>query len=128
MYAADPLADAASVKPADLAARTWIRPHHGSAARLVDHVLARARLRPPVLRAGHGDEPVEAQAFVAAGRGVAVAHRLNVIIDPERIAAVPLEHAPVRHVQAAIMREQRAPAALAVVDALREVGRRRSAA
>jgi DNA-binding transcriptional LysR family regulator len=121
-----PLARAASVAPADLADQTWIRAHHGSAARLVDHVLQRARLQPPILNAGHGDEPVEAQAFIAAGRGVTVAHRLNVLINPEEIAAVPLKRAPVRRIQAAIMRGQRAPAALAVVDALREVGRRRA--
>ena len=78
-----------------------------------------------MLLAGHGDEPVEAQAFIAAGRGVTVAHALNVIISPEQIAAVPLAGgAPVRHVQAAIMREQRAPPR-ALLDALREGGRRR---
>ena len=69
---------ASSVAPADLAGDTWIRAHRGSSADLVDHVLAHARLTPPILHAGHGDEPIEAQAFVAAGRGVTVAHRLNV--------------------------------------------------
>jgi DNA-binding transcriptional LysR family regulator len=121
--AAHALARKPSLAPADLARETWIRAHHGSAARLVDHVLRRARIQPPTLHAGHGDEPIEAQAFVAAGRGVAVAHRLNVILNPEQITAIPLRGAPARHIQAAIMREQRAPAALAVLDALREVGR-----
>src|SRR5918997_2862428 len=125
--AAHPLAGAASVTPSDLAGETWIRAHRGSAARLVDHVLAGAGLHPQILHAGHGDEPVEAQAFVAAGHGVMVAHRLNVLVDPERIAVLPLEGAPVRHVQAAIMRGQRAPATRAVVDALVEVGRSRAA-
>jgi hypothetical protein len=78
-----------------------------------------------VLLTGQGDEPVEAQAFVAAGRGVTVAHALNVLIAPDRVVAVPLAAAPVRHVQAAIMREQRAPLARAALDALVEVGRRR---
>jgi DNA-binding transcriptional LysR family regulator len=119
-------AQAPSLAPSDLAAETWIRAHHGSAARLVDHVLTRSRLQPAILNAGHGDEPIEAQAFVAAGRGVAIAHRLNVILNPEKITALPLRSAPVRRIQAAIMREQRAPAALAVLDALREVGRHRS--
>jgi DNA-binding transcriptional LysR family regulator len=123
-----PLAGAASLKPAELAGETWICAHHGSAARLLDRVLEGAAIRPPILYAGHGDEPVEAQAFVAAGRGVMVAHRLNVLVEPERIAVVPLEDAPVRHVQAAIMRGQRAPAARAVIDALVEVGRRRGGA
>jgi DNA-binding transcriptional LysR family regulator len=122
--AGHPLAPAASLTPADLAGDTWIRPHHGSAADLVDYVLARAQLQPPILRAGHGDEPIEAQAFVAAGNGIAVAHRLNVVLDPAQIAAVPLRDAPVRHIQAAIMREHRAPAALAALEALHEIGRR----
>jgi DNA-binding transcriptional LysR family regulator len=125
--AAHPLAGAARVTPADLADETWIRAHRGSAARLLDHVLGGAGLRPQTLHAGHGDEPVEAQAFVAAGHGVMVAHRLNVLVEPERIAVVALEGAPVRHVQAAIMAGQRAPATRAVVDGLVEVGRDRAA-
>jgi DNA-binding transcriptional LysR family regulator len=125
--AGHPLAGTESVRPTDLSGETWIRAHRGSAARLVDHVLEGAALRPRILHAGHGDEPVEAQAFVAAGHGVMLAHRLNVLVDPERIAVIPLEEAPVRHVQAAIMRGQRAPAARAVVDALLEVGARRAA-
>jgi DNA-binding transcriptional LysR family regulator len=124
--AAHPVAGAGSATPADLAGETWIRAHRGSAGRLLDRVLDDAGLRPEILHAGHGDEPVEAQAFVAAGHGVMVAHRLNVLIDPDQIAVVALEDAPVRHVQAAIMRGQRAPAARAVVDVLVEVGRRRA--
>jgi DNA-binding transcriptional LysR family regulator len=117
------LAGARSVRVRDLAGETWIRAHQGSAARLVDHVLERAGVRPRIVLAGHGDEPVEAQAFIAAGRGVTVAHELNVLVDQHRVAAVPLAGAaPVRHVQAAIMRDQRAPLARAMVDALREVG------
>jgi DNA-binding transcriptional LysR family regulator len=125
--AAHPLAGAKSVTPAELADETWIRAHRGSAARLLDRVLGDAGLRPEILHAGHGDEPVEAQAFVAAGHGVMVAHRLNVLIDPGQIAVVALEGAPVRRVQAAIMRGQRAPAARAVIDALLEIGRGRAA-
>jgi DNA-binding transcriptional LysR family regulator len=125
--AAHPLARMKSVAPAELAGETWIRAHRGSAARLVDHVLEGIGPRPAILHAGHGDEPVEAQAFVAAGHGVMVAHGLNVLVDPERIAVIPLEEAPVRHVQAAIMRGQRAPPARAVIDALLEVGARRAA-
>jgi DNA-binding transcriptional LysR family regulator len=125
--AAHPLAGAAAVEAADLAGDPWIQAHAGSAARLVDHVLAAAGgLGPPRLRAGHGDEPVEAQAFVAAGRGVTVAHRLNIVLDPARVAVVALRGGPVRHVQAAVMRGQGAPATLAALDALREVGRRRA--
>jgi DNA-binding transcriptional LysR family regulator len=119
-------ARAASVRARDLRGDTWIRAHEGSAARLVDHVLAAARIAPEILLAGHGDEPVEAQAFVAAGRGVTVAHALNVIIDPARIAVVPLAGGrPVRHVQAAIARGQRSPLPLTLLDALREAGARR---
>jgi len=120
------LAGRCGVSVAELADETWIRAHDGSAARLVDHLLGAAGIRPATMAAGHGDEPVEAQAFVAAGRGVTVAHRLNVLLDPARIAAVPLEDGtPVRHVQAAMGRGQEAPAARAVVDALLEIGRRR---
>jgi DNA-binding transcriptional LysR family regulator len=124
--AGHPRAHARSIRPADLAGDTWVRAHHGSAARLVDHVLAGAGLHPALVHAGHGDEPIEAQAFVAAGRGVTVAHRLNVILDPEQITPVALRNSPVRRVQAAIMRDQRAPAPRAVIDALREVGRSRA--
>jgi DNA-binding transcriptional LysR family regulator len=124
--AAHPLARASSVTPAELAGETWIRAHRGSAARLLDRVLGDAALRPGILHAGHGDEPVEAQAFVAAGHGVMVAHRLNVLVQPDRIAAVGLEGGPVRHIQAAIMRGQRAPAARAVIDALLELGKSRA--
>jgi DNA-binding transcriptional LysR family regulator len=120
------LAGAAAVGAGELAEDTWVRAHHGSAARLIDLVLRTAAIDPPLLLAGHGDEPVEAQAFVAAGRGVTLAHDLNVLISPE-IAVVPLlGEAPGRLVQAAIMREQRAPATRAALDALREVGRRRA--
>jgi DNA-binding transcriptional LysR family regulator len=123
------LAGARAVHLDDLASDTWIRAHHGSAARLVDHVLQRIGLRPAILPAGHGDEPVESQAFVAAGRGVTVAHDLNVLISHEQIAVVPLrDDVPTRQIQAALMRDQRAPAPRAVVDALREVGRRRRVA
>ncbi len=126
--AGHPRAGAPAVRARDLRGDTWIRAREGAAARLVDHVLAAARIEPELLLAGHGDEPVEAQAFVAAGRGVTVAHALNVVVDPERIAVVPLAGGrPVRHVQAAIARGQRAPAPLALLDALREAGARRSA-
>jgi DNA-binding transcriptional LysR family regulator len=125
--AGHPLAGAPELSARDLARETWIRAHHGSAARLADHVARRAGIDPPLLLAGHGDEPVEAQAFVAAGRGIAIAHALNVLIAPEQIAVVPLAGgAPVRHVQAAVMREQRAPLARAALEALSEVGRRRA--
>jgi DNA-binding transcriptional LysR family regulator len=133
--AGHPWAGEPAVAAEDLAGDTWIRPHHGSAARILDHVLQRAGVQPPIVLAGHGDEPVEAQAFIAAGRGVGLAHALNVLISHEPagrapqgspIAVVPLAgDAPVRHVQAAIMRGQRAPVARAVIDCLREAGRRR---
>jgi DNA-binding transcriptional LysR family regulator len=122
-----PLDEAPAVRARDLRGDTWIRAHDGAGARLVDHVLAAARVEPDVLLAGHGDEPVEAQALVAAGRGVTVAHALNVIVAPDRIAVVPLAGGrPVRHVQAAIACGQRAPATLALLDALREAGARRA--
>ena len=107
----------------DLAAETWVRAHDGSAARHVDHVLAQAGLHPPILLAGHGDEPVEAQALVAAGKGITIAHELNVVIS-DRIAVRPLSGgAPVRHIQAAVPAGVLAPAAGATLEALREVAR-----
>ena len=122
--AGHPLAGAATVTIPDLAEETWIRAHHGSAARLVDHALDLAGVTPTVLPAGHGDEPVEAQAFVAAGAGVTLAHRLNVVIHPEHIAVVPVAGVPSRRIQAAVMRGQHAPAPRAVLDILVEIGRR----
>jgi DNA-binding transcriptional LysR family regulator len=113
---------------ADLVDETWVRAHDGSAARLVDHVLERASRQPPIVLAGHGDEPVEAQALVAAGSGIALTHELTVIVDRDRVVARPLDHAPRRTIQAAIMRGQQAPAARALLDALREVGAARAAA
>src|SRR3954468_7188313 len=53
--ASHPLARAGSVTVGALAGEVWIRAHDGSAARLVDHVLDRAGLRPEVMLAGHGD-------------------------------------------------------------------------
>jgi DNA-binding transcriptional LysR family regulator len=108
---------------ADLAGETWIRAHGGSAARLVDHVLAGAGLRPPLLLAGHGDEPVESQVYVVAGDGVVLAYQLNVIINPAEIAVRPLAGSavPVRHVQAAMLRGQRAPGTLALLEVLGEL-------
>jgi DNA-binding transcriptional LysR family regulator len=115
-----------ALRLADLADETWVRAHDGSAARLVDHVLHRAGLAPPIVLAGHGDEPVEAQALVAAGSGIALSHELTVIVDGARVVARALLDGPSRTIQAAIMRGQRAPAALALLDALRKVGRTRA--
>jgi DNA-binding transcriptional LysR family regulator len=123
--AGHPLAGARAVSLADLACDIWIRAHEGSAARLVDHVLAGGGLRPRLRAAGRGDEPVESQVFVAAGQGVTVAHELNIVVNPAQIAVKPIAGgAGARSVQAAIMRDQRAPAARAVLDVLRELGRR----
>ena len=74
----------------DLAADIWVRPHVGSAARCVDLVLARAGIAPPLLHSGHGDEPFEAEALVAAGRGVALTHDLTVVIGRHELAIRPL--------------------------------------
>ena len=117
------LAGAVDIAVNDLADDTWIRAHHGSAARLVDHVLEAGGLHPAIVAAGHGDEPIETQALIAAGQGVTVAHALNVLIDPGRIAVVPLVDARVPHraIQAAIARGHRAPATLAALEALRRL-------
>jgi DNA-binding transcriptional LysR family regulator len=123
--AAHRLAGASAVRLADLAGDTWIRAHSGSAARLVDHVLAGAGLAPRMLAAGRGDEPVEAQLFVAAGQGVTVAHALNIVVNPGQIAVRPIAGgAGARRIQAAIMSDQRSPAARALLEVLRELGAR----
>src|SRR5918992_1239189 len=103
-----------------LAGDTGLRAHGGWGARLPHNVLAGAGLRPPLMLAGHGDEPVETQVHVVAGDGVALAYELNVIINPAGIAIRPLAgDAPVRHVQAAILRDQRAPGSRALLEVLR---------
>lgn len=122
-----PLAARRTLRLRDLVDETWVRAHDGSAARLVDHILERAPHQPPIVLAGHGDEPVEAQALVAAGSGIALTHELTVIVDRDRVIARPLDRAPRRTIQAAIVRGQQAPAARALLDALREVGRARAA-
>jgi DNA-binding transcriptional LysR family regulator len=123
-----PLAGAPVVALRDLAHDTWIRAHHGSAARLVDHVLQAVGVRPPIVLAGHGDEPVETQAFIAAGRGVTVAHELNVLIHPRQIVAVAVvDDVPARRIQAAVVSGQRAPLPLAVLAVLEDVGARHQA-
>ncbi len=124
--AGHPLANAPAVVLRDLARDTWIRAHHGLAARLVDHVLHAADLRPPILLAGHGDEPVETQAFIAAGHGITVAHELNVLIHPRQLVSVAVvDGVPARQVQAAAVRTQHAPLPRAVLDVLGELGTRR---
>jgi DNA-binding transcriptional LysR family regulator len=120
------LARRRSVALSDLADETWVRAHDGSGAALIDHVLGQAGLHPPIVLAGRGDEPVEAQALVAAGKGVTVAHALNVVIT-DRVVMRPLAGgAPVRHIQAAVLSGRLAPAAEATLDALRTVGRERA--
>ena len=90
------------VDPSDLAEETWIQAHDGSAADLTEHVLARHRLDPPRLLAGHGDEPVETQALVAAGRGITLTHDLTVIVSRHQLVTRPLAgETGVRHVAVA---------------------------
>jgi DNA-binding transcriptional LysR family regulator len=103
----------------ELEGEPWIRAHDGSAARLLDRVLAGRRA--PLVLAGHGDEPVEGQVYVAAGAGVMLAHALNVIVNREGIAVRSLTDAPPRHIQAAIAADQQAPAARAALALLGEL-------
>jgi DNA-binding transcriptional LysR family regulator len=125
--AGHPKARRRRLRAEDLRNDTWVRAHEGPAARLVDLALRGLAPPPGVLAAGHGDEPVESQVFVAAGRGVTLAYDLNVIVNREGIAVRAFAgDVPPRRVQAAIMRGQRAPAPRAVLDGLREVGRARA--
>jgi hypothetical protein len=118
------LARHATLRLAQLAHEPWVRARDGSAARLLDRTLA--GLSPPLVLAGHGDEPVEAQPYVAAGAGVMLAHALNVIVNPERIAVRLLQDGPPRRIQAAIAAEQRAPAARALLALLEGLARERA--
>jgi DNA-binding transcriptional LysR family regulator len=115
--AGHPLAAREALTLSELAGERWIRPIDGSAARLFDHVVGARKL----LHAGHGDEPVETQVYVAAGSGVALAHELNVIVNPAGIAVRPLVDASPRMIQAAIATEQRAPAPRALLTLLAEL-------
>jgi DNA-binding transcriptional LysR family regulator len=111
------------VDPADLREETWIRAHDGSAADLTEHVLARHRLDPSRLLAGHGDEPVETQALVAAGRGISLTHDLTVLVNHDQLVVRPLAREPgVRHVAVAAVAGPLSLAAETVLDALREIG------
>ncbi|MGY1601033.1 LysR family transcriptional regulator [Geodermatophilus sp. SYSU D00815] len=122
------LAGRGSVALGELAAETWVRAHEGSAARRVDAVLARAGLHPPVLLAGRGDEPFEAQALVAAGKGIALTHELTVVVSDHRLVRLPLTDCPgERVVQAAVLPGPRPAAVEAVLRALLEVGAARRA-
>jgi DNA-binding transcriptional LysR family regulator len=117
------LAEQRAVTIEDLAAETWIRGHDGSAARRVDHLLARAGLHPPLLLAGRGDEPVETQALVAAGKGVALTYDLTVVVSRHELAIRVLAgDSGVRHVQAAVLPGRRPPAVEAALRALLDVG------
>jgi DNA-binding transcriptional LysR family regulator len=121
-----PLAGRPAVDPVDLADETWVQAHDGSAADLTEQVLARHRLDPPRLRAGHGDEPVETQALVATGRGVTLSHDLTVLVDPSQLAPRPLaRETGVRHVAVAHPTGPTTPAAETVRAALDTIGTRR---
>lgn len=117
------LARRRTVKIADLAQDTWIQAHDGSASRLVDHILRTAGINPTVVRAGRGDEPVDSQGLVAVGMGITVAHSLGVWMSRSDIVVRRLTEGPVRHVQAALLRDHRAPATLALLELLRELTR-----
>jgi DNA-binding transcriptional LysR family regulator len=124
--AGHPLAASEAIALRDLREETWIRPHDGSAARLFDAVTHRARMAPPRVLAGRGDEPAEAQALVAAEQGVMLGYDLNVVLDPERIAVRRIRDAVApRAVQAAVLRGRRPPATRALLATAVEAGRRR---
>ena len=124
--AGHPVAASAAVDPADLAAETWVQAHDGSAADLTEQVLARHRLDPPRLRAGHGDEPVETQALVATGRGVTLTHDLTVIVNPDQLVVRPLaRETGVRHIAVAHPAGPMTAATETVRQALRTVGAQR---
>ena len=78
--AGDPLAASEAIALCALREETWIRPHDGSAARLLDAVTHQARMAPKLVLAGRGDRRrrpasrvVESSARVA---GYVFAHGL----------------------------------------------------
>jgi DNA-binding transcriptional LysR family regulator len=118
-----PQARTPTVAPGDLAHDTWILAHDGSAADLVERVLTRHRLDPPRLLTGHGDEPVEIQALVAAGRGVTLTHELTVVVPRVNLVTRPLAaETGVRHVSVAHPTGPLSTATATVLDAVRAVG------
>ena len=83
-------------------------------------------LDPPRLLAGHGDEPVETQALVAAGRGITLTHDLTVIVNRHQLVTGPLaRETGVRHVAVAYAAGPMNPAAETVLHALRAIGDQR---
>ena len=118
-----PLADRSAISVAALADEVWIRPHDGSAARRLDTVLARAGIKPSLLLAGRGDEPVEVQALVAAGRGVTLTHDLTVVVNHKGVVVRPLTGEPgFRRVQVAVLPSRRPPATETALQALVRIG------
>ncbi|WP_433158414.1 LysR family transcriptional regulator [Kribbella sp. CA-247076] len=118
-----PLAHRAELELSELTGDTWIRAHTGSAARLVDRLLTGLPARPRIRLAGNGDEPIEAQALVAAGAGITFAHRLNVVLEPDQVVVKPLSgRRELRHIQAACLPGDRPPAVAATLAALEEMG------
>jgi DNA-binding transcriptional LysR family regulator len=118
-----PLARRRRIRLAELADDTWIQAHDGAAARLVDHIFRTAGLSPTVVRAGYGDEPVDSQGLVAAGMGIGVTHALGIWMSRSDVVARRVADGPVRHIQAALLRDHRAPATLAMLEILRELCR-----
>jgi DNA-binding transcriptional LysR family regulator len=108
---------------AALAGETVLRSHDGEAARLTDHLLSAAGVNPELLAAGHGDEPVETQALVAAGRGVAFTYELTVLVSRHPLAVLPLADPPAtRRVFLAHLDGPMPPPVAAVRDALVAAG------
>jgi len=127
--AGHPAAGRAAVDLADLCDDVWIRAHDGALARLLDLALADRGLHPPLLLAGHGEEPVEVQALVAAGRGITLSYDLTVVVSEHDLRLIPLVGpAAGRTVSVAVPDGPLTPPVRATLDALIEVGRRRGAA
>lgn len=120
------LASQPAVGISDLDQEIWIRPDGGILEQCVDDVLVRAEIRPALMTAGHGDEPIEIQALVAAGRGITLAHELNVIIDPGQVVSRPISGIDsVRHVDVAYPTGDQTSSGTAGLEALVKAGRRR---
>jgi DNA-binding transcriptional LysR family regulator len=109
----------------ELADETWIQAREGTAAQVLDHLWKTTGIRPTVVRGSRGDELMEAQGLVAAGLGIAISHSLGIWASRTDVVVRRLVGGPQRHVQAALLKQQRKPAVLATLKLLEELGAER---
>lgn len=123
--AGHPLAHRRELHARELADETWIQAREGTAAQVLDHLWKTTGISPTVVRGSRGDELMEAQGLVAAGLGIATSHSLGIWASRTDVVVRRLVGGPQRHVQAALLKQQRKPAVLATLKLLEELGAER---